>query len=287
MGNAAKRIDRRANRVDAPVDVSRARIVRRGQIRLLHLTLRAMREAAGLTQAQVEKRSGLKQPEISKLEAESSLDERQVSTVRRYLAALGDELELVSVSKHGHRIGIAPARVPKEVGAVGTSEELTPTTHPGWEQVFAVVAGASIECPPKTPADQHAWSLIWAGLKHFGAPVDHAITAGGKVFPGRFSDVTNEHAYKALVGGKKISRHRYIERYVESMLDAAKRNRGFAGAARLICEHMGRESADATKLAQMLENVVEPKKSGRLRAGTFTRAQIVQWLTGEKWKVKR
>jgi transcriptional regulator with XRE-family HTH domain len=72
-----------------------------------------MREAAGLTQAQVEKRSGLKQPEISKLEAESSLDERQVSTVRRYLAALGDELELVSVSKYGHRIGVAPV-IPAE-----------------------------------------------------------------------------------------------------------------------------------------------------------------------------
>src|SRR5580692_8663895 len=107
MGDAAKKVDRRANRADAPIDISRARLVRRGQVRSVHLTLRAMRDAAGLTQAQVEKRSGLKQPEISKLEAESSLDERQVSTIRRYLAALGDELELVSVSKHGHRIGLA------------------------------------------------------------------------------------------------------------------------------------------------------------------------------------
>jgi transcriptional regulator with XRE-family HTH domain len=66
-----------------------------------------MREAVGLTQAQVSKRSGLARPEVSKLEAASSFDDRQVSTLRRYLAALGDELELVSVSKHGHRIGLA------------------------------------------------------------------------------------------------------------------------------------------------------------------------------------
>src|ERR1035438_4270441 len=40
-----------------------------------------------------------------------------VATVRRYLAALGDELELVSVSGHGHRIGIASPHPTEGVSA--------------------------------------------------------------------------------------------------------------------------------------------------------------------------
>jgi transcriptional regulator with XRE-family HTH domain len=57
---------------------------------------------------QVAKASGLGQPQISNLETAESLDDHQLSTVRRYLQALGDDLELVATSKLGHRIGIAP-----------------------------------------------------------------------------------------------------------------------------------------------------------------------------------
>jgi transcriptional regulator with XRE-family HTH domain len=71
------------------------------------MTLRALREAQGLTQGQVQKASGISQPEISKLECAASLDDRMVATVRRYLGALGDDLDLVAVSKYGHRVGIA------------------------------------------------------------------------------------------------------------------------------------------------------------------------------------
>jgi hypothetical protein len=45
---------------------------------------------------------------VSKLETAESLDDSQVLTVRRYLQALGDDLELVATSTLGHRIGIAP-----------------------------------------------------------------------------------------------------------------------------------------------------------------------------------
>src|SRR5580700_10566181 len=107
MAHAAKLTTTRRSGAEAPIDIARARLVRRGPGRSVSLSLRSMREAVGLTQAQVSKRSGLAQPEVSKLEAASSFDDRQVSTLRRYLAALGDELELVSVSKHGHRIGLA------------------------------------------------------------------------------------------------------------------------------------------------------------------------------------
>jgi transcriptional regulator with XRE-family HTH domain len=96
---------------DDSFDVSKARLVRVGPRRPGRLSLRALREAHGKTQAQVAKASGLTQPEVSKLETAESLDDRQVLTVRRYLQALGDDLELVATSALGHRIGIAaPAR---------------------------------------------------------------------------------------------------------------------------------------------------------------------------------
>jgi transcriptional regulator with XRE-family HTH domain len=94
---------------DLGFDISKARLVRRGPARPARFPLRGLRESAGTTQAQVSKISGLAQPDVSKLESAETLDDRQVSTIRRYLAALGDELELVSVSKYGHRIGIASA----------------------------------------------------------------------------------------------------------------------------------------------------------------------------------
>ena len=91
--------------------VSKARLVRVGPRRPARLSLRTLREAHGKTQAEVAKASGLTQPEVSKLETAESLDDRQVLTVRRYLQALGDDLELVATSALGHRIGItAPAR---------------------------------------------------------------------------------------------------------------------------------------------------------------------------------
>jgi|CZKU01.1.fsa_nt_gi transcriptional regulator with XRE-family HTH domain len=114
MAHAAKKV---SSGTDESVDVAQARLVRRGPGRSPRLSLRTLREAAGKTQAQVSRASGLAQPEISKLEAASSLDDRMVATVRRYLAALGDELELVSVSGHGHRIGIASPHPTEGVSA--------------------------------------------------------------------------------------------------------------------------------------------------------------------------
>jgi transcriptional regulator with XRE-family HTH domain len=112
MGQAAKKLasDRPATRAEAPIDVSRARLVRRGPSGAPRLTLRTLREAQGLTQLQLSKRSGLAQPDVSKLETASTFDERMVATLRRYVEALGDTLEIVALSKHGHRIAIVGAR---------------------------------------------------------------------------------------------------------------------------------------------------------------------------------
>jgi hypothetical protein len=88
MSTAAKR------RVeDEPVRVlGRGLRAQRG----VHLTLRTLREAAGKTQMDVTQLSGMDQGDISRLEARSSFGDCQVSTLERYLAAIGGQLDLVA-----------------------------------------------------------------------------------------------------------------------------------------------------------------------------------------------
>jgi hypothetical protein len=62
----------------------------------VHLTLRAVREAVGKTQVEVADASDIDQGDVSRLEARESLDECQVDTLKRYIAALGGEIELVA-----------------------------------------------------------------------------------------------------------------------------------------------------------------------------------------------
>jgi transcriptional regulator with XRE-family HTH domain len=62
----------------------------------VHLTLRAVREAVGKTQVEIADASDMDQGDVSRLEARESLDECQVDTLRRYVAALGGKLELVA-----------------------------------------------------------------------------------------------------------------------------------------------------------------------------------------------
>jgi len=63
----------------------------------VHLTLRALREGAGRTQVEVRDASGIDQGDISRLEGRESFDEYQLSTLERYISALGGSLELVAV----------------------------------------------------------------------------------------------------------------------------------------------------------------------------------------------
>jgi Helix-turn-helix domain len=89
-------------------DLSRARLVRRGprRDRPVRMTLRAQRVAAGKTQVDVAESTGMDQSDVSKLEQREDLDETMVSTLRRYIEALGGKLELVAVFPKGHRIAI-------------------------------------------------------------------------------------------------------------------------------------------------------------------------------------
>jgi hypothetical protein len=62
----------------------------------VHLTLRTLREAAGKTQVDVTAGSQMDQADISRLEGRSNFDDCQICTLRRYLAAIGGQLELLA-----------------------------------------------------------------------------------------------------------------------------------------------------------------------------------------------
>lgn len=61
-----------------------------------HLTMRTVREAAGKTQIDVAETSRMDQADVSRLEGREDFGDCQVSTLQRYVAALGGRLELVA-----------------------------------------------------------------------------------------------------------------------------------------------------------------------------------------------
>lgn len=90
MSSASKRHDADPVGVRVP---SRGLRARRG----VHLTLRSLRDAAGKTQNDVSAASGINQGDMSRLESRELLDECVVSTLQRYIAALGGTLEVTAV----------------------------------------------------------------------------------------------------------------------------------------------------------------------------------------------
>jgi len=68
-----------------------------GAQRGVRLTLRGLREAAGKTQVDIRESSRIDQADISRLEGRSNFDDCLVSTLQRYLAALGGRLDLLAV----------------------------------------------------------------------------------------------------------------------------------------------------------------------------------------------
>lgn len=76
----------------------------RGLLKDRAMSLRAVREATGATQTAVATAAAIDQAEVSRLEQR---DDAKLSTLRRYLRALGADLELAAVfPKTGHRIRI-------------------------------------------------------------------------------------------------------------------------------------------------------------------------------------
>lgn len=89
----------RATKRHGPSAIDPVRVLGRGlrASRGVHLPLRTLREAAGKTQADVALASQIDQSDVSRLEARSDFDDVQMSTLRRYLHAIGGEVELVGV----------------------------------------------------------------------------------------------------------------------------------------------------------------------------------------------
>lgn len=69
------------------------RIDREVEAEIIEADLRALREALGLTQAELAERLGRAQGELSRMERRG---DHLVSTLRAYVEALGGELELVA-----------------------------------------------------------------------------------------------------------------------------------------------------------------------------------------------
>lgn len=62
----------------------------------VHLTIRAVREGVGKTQVEVAADSAIDQSDVSRLEGRKDFEDCLVSTLRRYVEALGGNLELVA-----------------------------------------------------------------------------------------------------------------------------------------------------------------------------------------------
>lgn len=87
-------------------DASRAKVVRRGPKSPLgpRLPLRALRESVGKTQVEVSVVAEMAQGDVSRLEQR---EDAKLSTLRRYVKALGGELDLVvTLPKTGHRFRV-------------------------------------------------------------------------------------------------------------------------------------------------------------------------------------
>src|SRR5262245_24732501 len=81
------------------VETEPVRVLGRGlrAERGVRLTLRTLREATGKTQLDVATGARMDQSDVSRLESRGEFDDCQVSTLRRYVTALGAQLQLVAV----------------------------------------------------------------------------------------------------------------------------------------------------------------------------------------------
>jgi hypothetical protein len=87
-----------ATKIRRDRDAEPVRVLGRGlrAQRGVHLTLRTVREAVDKTQAAVAQAAQMDQSDVSRLESREAFGDCQVSTLERYISALGGHLELVA-----------------------------------------------------------------------------------------------------------------------------------------------------------------------------------------------
>lgn len=106
-------VKRRGTRDSEPVRIlGRGLRARRG----VHLTIRAVREAVGKTQVEVAADSAMDQSDVSRLESRGDFEDCLVSTLRRYVRALGGELEVIA-SFGDRKVILAGSRSSAEGGS--------------------------------------------------------------------------------------------------------------------------------------------------------------------------
>jgi DNA-binding phage protein len=81
----------RAERLDTPAI---ARVTQRAGARVEQLTLQELRRVLAMTQVDVARTAQMTQSELSRLE---SRGDHRISTLRRYVEALGGELEVTAI----------------------------------------------------------------------------------------------------------------------------------------------------------------------------------------------
>jgi transcriptional regulator with XRE-family HTH domain len=110
-------------------EIASVRVLGRGlrAHRGVHLTMRTLREAAGKTQIDVAAASQINQADVSRLESREDFDDYQVATLRRYLAALGGQLEIVGAFGN-KKIVISGVRSEQST-AVPATKALQPTSR--------------------------------------------------------------------------------------------------------------------------------------------------------------
>ncbi len=79
-----------------------AKIARQVEEDLLEMSLRTLREATGTTQEELAERIEVSQSQLSKFEMR---DDHLISTLRRYVVALGGQLEISAII-NGKRISL-------------------------------------------------------------------------------------------------------------------------------------------------------------------------------------
>lgn len=103
-------------------DFKRAKAVNRPR-KVRRFSLRLLREALGKTQVEVAEKADMNQSDLSKLEGRADL---KLSTLNRYLGALGADVEVTAVFPSGRRFVLDLGGPPAAVGAE-LAEELGPT----------------------------------------------------------------------------------------------------------------------------------------------------------------
>ena len=113
---------------DAPARMAEARRGALNEIEAYRKTLAEVRRARSVTQTEVAKALGVSQAQVSRIEHQPDL---YLSTLEKYLAAIGARLELAAVFDNGTRVLLQPGDLTEEGlrEAEAQRTELTPQSQ--------------------------------------------------------------------------------------------------------------------------------------------------------------